>query len=301
MFRIPRKAAVVAVTAVFGTGLLGGAALAAFAPTTDHTFSVEQASSSGGLTEAPRADGLKAVLDGLVAKNVITQAQADAILAAVKDAHADRDAVLRRIVGGLLQESASYLGIPPKDLRARLAGTSLGAIADKTSGKSRDGLVADLTSFANGAVDKAVADGKLTQDQATKLKATLPERIGKLVDRTWPARQPRTEIRAFIGDAMKDARDYLGLSQKDIASQLHAGKSLGDIAEASGKSRDGLIGAIMDDANAKIAKAVSDGKLTPAQADQLKTTVRNAVTRLVDHRRSTAPRPNANASRASNG
>lgn len=299
MFRIPRKAAIVAVTAVFGTGLLGSAAFAAFAPATDFTFSVNDANGSLTLNEAPKGDSLKTILDGLVSKNVITQAQEDAILAAVKDARGgDRDAILRKIVGGLLQESATYLGIQPAQLRTQLPGTSLGAIADKTSGKSRSGLIADLTTFANAAVDKAVADGKLTQDQATKLKTALPARITTFVDHTWPTPQPN--VRAFIGDVTKDARDYLGLSQKDIASQLRAGKSLGDIAQStSGKSRDGLIAAIMDDANAKIAKAVSDGKLTQAQADQLKTTVRDAVTKLVDHK-GTAPKSNGNAPKPNN-
>lgn len=298
MFRIPRRAVIVAVTAVFGTGLLGSAAFAAFAPTSDYTFSLDQASGAVTLTEAPKADALKTILDGLVAKNVITQAQEDAILAAVRDAHADRDAVLKRVFGGLLQESATYLGIQPKDLRAQLAGTSLGAIADKTGGKGRGGLIADLTAFANGAVDKAVADGKLTQDEAAKLKATLPGRITKFVDRTWPL--PKPNVRAFIGDFMKDARDYLGLPRKDIASQLRAGKSLGEIAEATpGKSRAGLIDAIVDDANAKIAKAVTDGKLTQAQADQLKTTVRDAVTKMVD-RKGSAPKANGTAPKANN-
>lgn len=293
MFRIPRKAAIVAVTAIFGTGLLGSAAFAAFAPAPDVTFSLDQSTGSLTLDEAPKSDALKTILDGLVSKNVITQAQEDAILAAVKDARGgDRDAILKKVVAGLLQESATYLGIQPKDLRTQLPGTSLGAVANATAGKSRDGLIADLTSFANAAVDKAVTDGKLTADQATKLKAALPDRITKFVDHTWPAARPKPDIRAFIGGVTKDARDYLGLSQKDIATQLRSGKSLGDIAAATpGKSRDGLIAAIMDDANAKIAKAMSDGKLTQAEADKLKTAVQGAVTKIVDHA-GTAPKAN---------
>lgn len=300
MFRIPRKVAIVAVTAVLGTGLLGSAALAAFAPAADYTFALDPATGSVTLNDAPKGDALKTILDGLVSKNVITQAQESAILAAVKDARGgDRDAILRKIVGGLLQESATYLGIQPAQLRTQLPGTSLGAIADKT-GKSRSGLVSDLTTFADAAVDKAVTEGKLTHDQATTLKAALPDRITKFVDHTWPAAQPKPNIRAFIGDVTKDARDYLGLSQKDIASQLRAGKSLGDIAQStSGKSRDGLIAAIMDDANAKITKAASDGKLTDAQAGQLRTAVRNAVVKIVDHK-GTAPKSNGNAPKPNN-
>jgi len=283
MFRIGRKAAVIALTAVIGTGLLGGAALAAFAPAPEYALSVDGSDGNLTIAETPKGGQVKNVLDALVSKGVITQAQEDAIIGALKDARGDRDAV-KRILTGLFQESATYLGIAPKDLHARLAGTSLGAIANATPGKSRDGLVTDLTNTANAAIDKAIADGRITQEQADKAKAALPDRIAQFVDHTWPATQPKPDVRAFIGDVMKDARDYLGLPQKDIATQLRSGKSLGDIANATaGKSRDGLVAAIMSDANAKIDKAQQDGRLTVAQAAQLKTTVASAVAKIVDH------------------
>ena len=49
-----------------------------------------------------------------------------------------------------------------KDLRAKLPGTSLGALANGTAGKSRDGLVADLVTAGNADIDKALANKKIT-------------------------------------------------------------------------------------------------------------------------------------------
>src|SRR4051812_15969526 len=188
MFGIGRKAAVTATAAVFGSALLGGAALAAFSPSVDATAIV-----AGASANAPdRGDKLKGVLDALVQKNVITQAQEDAIVAAFKDAN-DRthEEFLRRVVQDLFGESATYLGLTPADLRAKLPGTSLGAIADATPGKTKTGLVADLTRFVNDAIDKAVANGKLTKTQADRAKALVSEHVTKLVDQTWPKKQPR--------------------------------------------------------------------------------------------------------------
>lgn len=286
MFGITRKAALVGTTAVLCTALLGGSALAAFAPAPATSFSVDPEAGAITMSEGPKgADALKTVLDTLVSKGVITQAQEDAILAAVKDARGN-GGVLRAAVTGLLQESASYLGFNTQELHARLPGTSLGALADKTNGKSRDGLIADLTSFADGRVDKLLADGKITQDQASKAKAAIPERVTKLVDHVWSKtdRHPRANIRSFVGDLTKDAVDYLGISRHDLVTQLRSGTSLGKIADATaGKSRQGLIDTLVSDANTKIDQAVQQGRMTQAQADQLKTKVQGAITKLVDH------------------
>jgi polyhydroxyalkanoate synthesis regulator phasin len=294
MFGIRRKAAIALTTAIFGTALLGGAALAAFAPAQFETPLVPglDTSPSAQAGQPDRADNLKKVLDALVAKNVITQAQEDAILAAVKG---DRtgDELLRKVLGALFDQSVSYLGTTAADLRAKLPGTSLGAIADKTTGKSRTGLVTALTTYTSGAIDKAVADGKLTADQAAKAKSMAPDQITKFVDHAYPAKLPRPvtpkviapRVQTFIGDAASAARDYLGLSAQDLATGLRSGKSLGEIADGTaGKTRTGLIATVTASTDTKIDKAVTDGKLTADQATALKATVQSAVTALVDRK-----------------
>lgn len=307
MFGIRRKAAIAVTTAIFATALLGGAALAAFAPTQLEPELV------AGLDAAPnaqagqkdRADKMKQILDALVAKNVITQAQEDAILAALAGDRAHED-FLHRVLAGLFDQTVSYLGTTAADLRTALPGTSLGAIADKTAGKSKAGLVTALTNYANGTIDKAAADAKITAEQATKAKSMAPEQITKFVDHVYLAKTPRTvtpkgpkapkepkaprvapapTVQNFIGDATTAARDYLGLSATDLATSLRSGKSLGEIADGTaGKTRTGLIATITISTNTKIDKAVTDRKLTADQATTLKATVLNAVTTLVDRK-----------------
>lgn len=287
---IGRRTAVIAVTTIFGLSVLGSAAFAALAPaaTNDTLSLVAPQPGATTVAEAPRGDKLKDVLDALVTKGVITQQQEDAILAALKDKSHDRDReeLLKRIFAGLFQQSATYLGVQPADLKAKLPGTSLGAIANATAGKSRDGLVTTLVNAVNDAIAKAVADGKITQEQADKAKASVPERVAKFVDHTWPTPKARLpSVRAFIGDVMSDTRTYLGIPQKDLMTQLRAGKSLGEIADATpGKSKSGLVSTLMNDANAKIDKAKQEGKLTAEQATQLKSNVQEGVTQVVDHK-----------------
>jgi hypothetical protein len=291
-----RKAALAIGTGILGVGLLGGAAFAAFAPAPTDTFSLVPDLSGSALTAAApkpgndKNDKLKGILDALVAKGVITQAQEDAILGAIKNDKNGED-LLRHVFAGLFDQSATYLGMKPADLRAKLPGTSLAAIANATTGKNRDGLVAALTKTADEAIAKAFADAKITKDQADKATAAVPDHIAKFVDHVYPKKEPRplakapTTVQAFIGDAAAAGRDYLGLTQTDIVTQLKAGKSLGDIANATaGKNRDGLVNAITAMTNAKIAKAQTDGTLTADQATQLMTAVPFAVATIVDHK-----------------
>ena len=188
MFRIGRKAAFTAMAALFSTALLGGVALAAFAPVQATTQIV-----AGAEANKDRGDSLKTILDDLVKRNVITQAQADAILAAIAAAKPDRthEEFLRRIAQEFLEQSASYLGMTMADLRAKLPGTSLGALADATPGKSKAGLVQALTRFANEAIDEAVANGKLTAAQAERAKSLIAEHVTKFVDHVYPKKEPR--------------------------------------------------------------------------------------------------------------
>ena len=290
-----KKLLVAAGAGALTAALLGGGALAAFAPITYGPVSEVEAQLGTAAPANSGTDKLKAILDALAAKGVITSAQVDAIVAAVGDAEArGNGGEVKRIFAGVLEESAKYLGLTMADLKTRLPGTSLGAIADKTAGKSRAGLVADLQHTVNTAIDSAVAANKITKDQGDKAKADAPGQIAKLVDHIYEQRPPKTTTRAlkvteFVGDVFGAARDYLGIAQADLTKALREGKSLGDIANATaGKSKDGLVAQLTTVANAKIDKAKTDGKITADQATALKAQVGAAVTSLVDRKGPTA-------------
>jgi hypothetical protein len=273
--------------AVVSVGLFGAVAFAAFAPDASTTTNALFGQNNLVATNDTKHDKFKDVLDGLVAKGVITQAQEDAILAAVRDAAGARvkvEAVIREFLG----ESAKYLGMTDKDLRAKLPGTSLGALANATAGKSRDGLVADLVTAGNADIDKALADKKITDDQAKKLHDALPGRVATFVDRTWP--KPRTtaagaNVKGFLGDLLQAGQAYLGLAPQDLRAQMTSGKSLGDIANATpGKSRDGLVGALVNAAYARIDQGVTANKISADQATALKAKVAAEIATFVDRK-----------------
>ncbi len=178
------KTVAIVSTCVLGAGLVGGVAFAA-TPTPSDTTSMTAPSTNP--TDAMNDDKakakLKAVLDALVAKNVITQAQEDAIIAALTAAHDKDHPRLREFVGDVLKESVDYVGLPAETVRKDLmSGQSLGEIANATPGKSRDGLVDTLDTKAADRIKDAVTSGKLTQAQADALLPKVKDAIVKIVD-----------------------------------------------------------------------------------------------------------------------
>ena len=143
-------------------------------------------------------DRFKATLDALVKKGIITQAQEDAILQALKDATPPakpaRPATpnVRAFVGDRTRAASAYLGLSQQDLAAQLrAGKSIADIANGVQGKSSAELVTLLTKTATERVDQAVAAKKLTPEQAAALKPKIAAEISAFVRRSFTKPAPR--------------------------------------------------------------------------------------------------------------
>jgi hypothetical protein len=300
-----RKVALAVGVGTLTAVLLSGAALAAFAPVTDELPSVLDGEIASAAPANSGTDKLKSILDGLVAKGLITVGQADAILAAVKAAEPVRDnGTAKRVFARLLEESAKYLGLSIGELKTKLAGTTLNQVAETTAGKSQAGLAVTLQNAVDAAIDKALAEAKLTKEQADKAKADAPTQIKRFVEQTHPqARAPKAKtttrdlpkantramkIGTLVGDIYSAGRAYLGLSQADLLKAMREGKTLGEVATSAGKNKAELVATITAAANTKIDKATTDGKLTVEQATALKAQVGPAVTALVDAKLPTA-------------
>lgn len=136
--------------------------------TKSSTTGIKNPMGKGGSPEA----ALATVLSGLVTKGTITQAQADAITAAITAAHAAAEAN-RPVPADRAAKDAvitSILGIDAATIKTRLqAGETLAAIAGIKKQALIDALVAEETKR----IDAAVTAGKLTAAQATTKKAGL--------------------------------------------------------------------------------------------------------------------------------
>jgi hypothetical protein len=189
----PNRLAVYGLTA----GLLGGGAAGLLL--TGATLASAQVSDVTGTVTAPAADApkpakdgwAKSVLDGLVAKGTITQAQADEILAALKAARPAHGPGKGHGRGfAKLDAAAKVLGMTVEDLRSALAGgKSLAAVAQEKGidvAKIVDALVAGFKAH----LDQEVASGIHTQAEADKKLADARARLEAFVNGTAPAGKP---------------------------------------------------------------------------------------------------------------
>ena len=151
--------------------------------------------------------------------------------------------------------------------------------AAKKLGVSSDALSAALKQAMKDRVDAAVQAGRLTKAEGDALKARIdaggaPFVLGGL------GKGGLDHLGPFAG--LDAAASYLGLTETELQARLASGKTLAQIAKDEGKSVDGLVQALVKQAESKIDAAVADGRLTKAQADDLKSGLEGRVTDLVN-------------------
>lgn len=118
------------------------------------------------------------ILPGLVANGTLTQAQADALTAALVAA-APIKSMLGKKHEAMEGVVTSTLGITTADLQAaRDAGKSLATLA----GDKKAALITALVNFKSSEIDAAVTAGKLTSTQATTMKSGLNARVTAMVE-----------------------------------------------------------------------------------------------------------------------
>ncbi len=171
-----RVAAILITTVAISSGTAGIASA-------DSKSKTNRQSIAGSAVKGPRGFDLAATLAAMVAKGTITQAQADAVLAAANAAKVAADSMrpAKRDHAARLALIATTIGVDTATVQTRLAaGETLAAIA----GTKKDTLIAALVADETKRIDAAVTAGKLTAAQATAMKANLTVRITEHVNST---------------------------------------------------------------------------------------------------------------------
>lgn len=146
-------------------------------------------------------------------------------------------------------------------------------------------VLADL----NARLAQAVADDKLTQEQADKIAARAPEALANLMDRVPKPRdggnggdpnKPRPQ--AIVKNALETAAQTIGIEVQELKDGLKSGKTVAEVASENGSSGDAVIAALVSKANAAIDQAVADGKLDASKAEEAKAKAAERITKFVN-------------------
>jgi hypothetical protein len=130
---------------------------------------------------------------------------------------------------------------------------SYAATGDSTA---LDARVTSLTAALTG----LVSDGSITQEQADEVASTLaaarPDGLGR-----------GSHGRGGGPVDLAAAAEALGLTEAELRTQTQAGQTLADVAEAEGVAEADLVEALVAAGRTRLADAVTDGRLTQAEAD----------------------------------
>jgi hypothetical protein len=182
---------------------------------------------------------------------------------------------LLAIAGGGAAVAATGSGSPQADSNAVVAdaASQLGI----TPAKLSDALKTAL----ENRVDAAVAAGRLTAVQGKELKAQIEAGNVPLVAVGGGPGGPGFHHHGG-GPGLDAAATYLGVTEAQLHTALESGKTLADVAKATGKTVDGLVAAMVADAKQHTADEVAAGRLTTAQQTQILSDLEQHITGMVN-------------------
>src|SRR4029453_7675259 len=168
--------------------------------------------------------------------------------------------------------------------------------AAKQLGVTPAQLSSALKQALKNRVDEAVKDGRLTKAEGDRLKQAIdpggPPFFG--------LGPPRFHDHGHFGfrhhghgpfeQGLTAAADYLGVTRAQLMNELRDGKSLAQVAKAHGKSADGLVDALVKQAEQKLDQAVKNGRITEAEKTEMLAGLKKRITDLVNGRFPAPPR-----------
>lgn len=199
--------------------------------------------------------------------------------------------------GGSFATIAKALGMNETDLLTELrSGKSVADVAKEKNvdlSKVVDAIVAERTDQ----LKQAVTNGRITQQQAdamiAKMKTDLPTTLSNKFPTGQkgfgPGRQPGGMMgrgmmsRGMMGFGGSPATiaQTLGISETNLLTELQSGKSVADVAQEKNVDLNKVVDALVSEATTHLKQAVTDGRLTQAQADQMIATLKANLPHLL--------------------
>ncbi|NOU95294.1 hypothetical protein GC093_18985 [Paenibacillus sp. LMG 31456] len=154
----------------------------------------------------------------------------------------------------IIEESSTILGIDKDTLKTSLKEKTLVEIA-KEKGISEADLIAKLQAARSQKIDEAVQAGKLAAYKAEKIKASMEKHLKFMVNHKGSNFSGKHDMnRKSMMPAPEKLSALLGITEDELHAQLKEGKSLTEIAQAKGISKDQLIAKIKDEMTPWIEK-----------------------------------------------
>ena len=147
-------------------------------------------------------------------------------------------------------------------------------------GVTPEELTAAMTESQFEIIDEAVAEGRLTEEQAAKLK----ERIAEYGPQWIIGRRDRDGKALCHGARLVTgaAAEVLGKEPVEVAQAVKSGESLAEQAEAQGMSLEEFTAALLAAVKSTLQTKVDEGKITQEQSDRVFGVIEVHIGRIVN-------------------
>jgi hypothetical protein len=146
--------------------------------------------------------------------------------------------------------------------------TFLGNLAS-TLNISQATLTGAIQTAETQTVNQAVYSGQLTQAQSTQILSRISKGNFQLFGFGGDKRQGGSRMGGGAFMTLKPLSTALGMAPKDVISALRGGQTVATLASTKGTTVAALQSAVLSSVQTQLTQAVTNGKLTQAQENQI--------------------------------
>lgn len=170
------------------------------------------------------------------------------------------------------------LGITKEDMiKAEKSGKNIFDLAKKKKGLTPDQVREIIIKDKAESIDVKVKEGKLTKDEAEKIKAKITERVRKWDGSMENLCRHHGDKNGMFNEKSGLMRN-LELTTKDIDDARKSGKTIFDLAkEKKNMAPDQVKTSLIKEKTERIDKAVSEGKISKEKADEMKAKIKERI------------------------
>jgi hypothetical protein len=171
---------------------------------------------------------------------------------------------------GLVEIASEQTGLTPREIAQSLReGSSLAELIQSNGGDPQV-LIDAAYAEALERIDQAEANGRISAERATEMRANALSRIEQAVNRELGEVRIEARLRGMaVRMVLELAAEQTGLSARELGAALRGGTSLADVLTENGVALDAFIAEATERADARLNVLVVDGRITAERAAEL--------------------------------
>ncbi|MFN8377072.1 MAG: hypothetical protein U0452_00225 [Anaerolineae bacterium] len=190
----------------------------------------------------------------------------------------------RPVVAAAIEAAADETGLGTAELIAELrSGNTLADLVTEAGGDVQS-VIDAAVAVGQAQIDEALANGRITEEQATNLSQNLVQGVTSAVNGETGLRWMGRGMLRLAGarELVHAVADETGLSPHEVVQQWRNGTSLSEIATANGAIPEAIVQTVTANAIERIHQAVANGRMTQTEADLILQSLSQRITEAMN-------------------